>query len=220
MHLSSTYPSECYQCSRFKSGTLTAHKIIYLPLLPSGSDGVHRVLLRKTQLSLLLAKGKPHKNKPLAGIPPCYSGLQVQGTANSPPSTTKTYLITLSIIFKTALFSNGLLFNIKFRHVKSNYSFIFLNALLILHIACSIPIADITRTRGIIGALNRAPPPNSPDRNTKYKSNIIIKNVPLFLSHIVLHKPPNRNVTYIAASKTAYAAINAFLTLLIFKFCF
>ena len=47
-------------------------------LLRLRPDTVRRVLLRKTQTSTPLTKGSP-----TADIP-CYSGLQVQGTATSP----------------------------------------------------------------------------------------------------------------------------------------
>ena len=56
-------------------------------LLPSGSDTVQKTPSRETRPSTPLTGAGPHKPNPPAGIRPCYSGLQVQGTATSPPST-------------------------------------------------------------------------------------------------------------------------------------
>ncbi len=53
-------------------------------LLHSCPDTVHRFLLRKTQTSTPLFRGSPTVKTPSVGQHPCYSGLQVQGTANSP----------------------------------------------------------------------------------------------------------------------------------------
>jgi hypothetical protein len=57
-------------------------------LLGLPPDMVHGTALRKTGSSLLLAEGRQHAEGPGAGIHPCCSGLQVQGTANSPTSAT------------------------------------------------------------------------------------------------------------------------------------
>ena len=53
-------------------------------LLRSRPDTVHRFLSRKTQTSTPLTKGSPTRRRPDTNHHPCYSGLQVQGTANSP----------------------------------------------------------------------------------------------------------------------------------------
>ena len=55
-------------------------------LLGSPPDMVHGFPLRGTDLSSPLTGGRRHSAAPGAGIHPCCSGLQVQGTANSPTS--------------------------------------------------------------------------------------------------------------------------------------
>ena len=55
-------------------------------LLGSPPDMVHGFPLRGTGLSSPLTRGRRHSAGPGAGIHPCCSGLQVQGTANSPTS--------------------------------------------------------------------------------------------------------------------------------------
>ena len=55
-------------------------------LLGLPPDMVHGTALRKTGSSILLTRGRRHVAGPGAGIHPCYSGLQVQGTAGSPTS--------------------------------------------------------------------------------------------------------------------------------------
>src|SRR5690554_6868288 len=87
VHPPSTIHNKRYSSSLLKPGTLASHKRIYLLLLPSGPDRVHRFLLRKTKFSTPLTKGRPHNVSLREGIPPCCSGLQVQGTATSPCST-------------------------------------------------------------------------------------------------------------------------------------
>ena len=71
---------------RVGSSQATHHQDVNsLPLLPSGPDGVQSSTLWWTQPSwppdrpFLTGKGL------MQGFRPCYSGLQVQGTANSPP---------------------------------------------------------------------------------------------------------------------------------------
>lgn len=53
-------------------------------LLRLRPDTVQRVLLRKTQTSTPLTKGSPTVDTPQENYHPCYSGLQVQGTATTP----------------------------------------------------------------------------------------------------------------------------------------
>ena len=60
-----------------------------LTLLPSGPDVVHASPLRGTRSSTPLAPLASANGGPREGIQPCWSGLQVQGTASSPPSTAK-----------------------------------------------------------------------------------------------------------------------------------
>ena len=55
-------------------------------LLGSPPDTVHGAALRGTGPSSLLIWGRRHNLRPGAGIHPCWSGLQIQGTANSPTS--------------------------------------------------------------------------------------------------------------------------------------
>ncbi len=58
-----------------------------LTLLPSGPDVVHASPLRGTRSSTPIASLASAGSGPREGIQPCWSGLQVQGTASSPPST-------------------------------------------------------------------------------------------------------------------------------------
>ena len=62
-------------------------------LLGSPPDMVRGSPLRETDFSSLLTWGKQHSTGPGAGIHPCYSGLQVQGTANSPTSAVLLYAV-------------------------------------------------------------------------------------------------------------------------------
>jgi len=76
-------------------GCPAAPECRYLPLLPSGPDGVHRASLRKTRFSTLRdGAGTLGNLRPRAGIQPRYSGLRVQGTASSPSSTTAGHTTT------------------------------------------------------------------------------------------------------------------------------
>ncbi len=61
----------------------------YLPLLPSGPHGVHSFLPHRARSSTPPDKAVPKDIEPRAGTQPRYSGFRVQGTANSPPSTTQ-----------------------------------------------------------------------------------------------------------------------------------
>ena len=75
-----------YAGSRLKPGTLAAHGKHRLMLLGSPPDMVHGFTLRKTGSSTLLTGVRRHIAHPRSGIRPCYSGLQVKGTAGSPTS--------------------------------------------------------------------------------------------------------------------------------------
>ena len=68
-----------YAGSRLRTGTLTAHEKHRLMLLGSPPDMVHGFPLRKTGSSLLLTGVRRYRARPLKGIHPCYSGLQVTG---------------------------------------------------------------------------------------------------------------------------------------------
>ena len=56
-------------------------------MLPSGPGGVGRFSSRGAQPSSPLLGAQFNTSAPRAGIPPRWSGLRVQGTATSPPST-------------------------------------------------------------------------------------------------------------------------------------
>ena len=75
-----------YPGSRLRSGNPTAQIAVRLVLLGSPPDTVHGATLRGTDPSSLLSRVRQHSAVPGAGIHPCCSGLQVQGTANSPTS--------------------------------------------------------------------------------------------------------------------------------------
>ena len=65
---------------------LMAHAKIRLELLHSCPDTVHGITLHKTLRSTFLTTRKPSINSVEKGIQLCYSGLQIQGAANSPPT--------------------------------------------------------------------------------------------------------------------------------------
>ena len=75
-----------YPGSRLRSGNPAAQVAVRLVLLGSPPDTVHGAALRGTDPSSLLTWVRRHNAVPGAGIHPCCSGLQVQGTANSPTS--------------------------------------------------------------------------------------------------------------------------------------
>ena len=75
-----------YLDSRLKNSDPTAHGADRLVLLGSPPDTVHGAALRGTDPSSLLIWGRRHILAPGAGVHPCCSGLQVQGTAISPVS--------------------------------------------------------------------------------------------------------------------------------------
>ena len=67
------------------TGTLATHLRICLMLLGSPPDMVHNLRSRKTRSSLQTKRGADHPSQILIrGNHPCCSGLQVQGTADSP----------------------------------------------------------------------------------------------------------------------------------------
>ena len=74
--------------SRLRPGTPTAPKSDYLPLLPSGPDGVHRLLPRRTRPSTPLSRCSPTMPYLDRELNPPVAGMRVQGTASSPSSTT------------------------------------------------------------------------------------------------------------------------------------
>lgn len=76
-----------YRYSLLSSGNLTAHESSHLVLLGSPPDTVHEFSLRKTKTSTPLIPGGSTAGISETGHHLCYSGLQIQGTANSPAST-------------------------------------------------------------------------------------------------------------------------------------
>ena len=73
--------------SRLGPSSPAAHERVRLGLLPPGPDPVRGVPLRRTWPSTPLADVRPHRPAPRVGIQSRCSGLRVQGTASSPPST-------------------------------------------------------------------------------------------------------------------------------------
>ena len=68
-----------------RAGCLVAHQLNCLMLLGSPPDMVHSHQLHKTHPSTRGEYGADHtKSHLIRGNHPCCSGLQVQGTANSP----------------------------------------------------------------------------------------------------------------------------------------
>ncbi len=72
---------------RLQPGRPTAPEGDRLPLLPSGPDGVHGPSLRGTRLSTSVDVIRRRGRRPRPGVQSRCSGLRVQGTASSPPST-------------------------------------------------------------------------------------------------------------------------------------
>src|SRR3990172_4774610 len=89
--LSISAPRACPD-SRLRLGLPAAPEAYYLPLLPSGPDGVRSASPRRAGSSTPLFRAVPTTPEPRAGIQPRYSGLRVQGTASSPSSTTAVIL--------------------------------------------------------------------------------------------------------------------------------
>lgn len=84
--LTSTLPPGRYPDSKLKPSLPAAHKVVHLPLLPPGPDGVHESLLRRTRFSTPHTRGRLHEIKPRYKRQLRYSGLRIQGTATSPSS--------------------------------------------------------------------------------------------------------------------------------------
>ena len=93
-----------YPGSRLRNGVPTAQAAIRLVLLGSPPDTVHGATLRGTDPSSLLTGVRRHNADPGAGIHPCCSGLQVQGTANSPTSAALPRTGRISAVLRKAVF--------------------------------------------------------------------------------------------------------------------
>ena len=87
MHLHSNWISSLLSASQLGPGRPAAPGADHLWLLPSGPDQVHGAPPRRTRPSTSLDEDSPRKTSPPEGIQPRCSGLRVQGTASSPPST-------------------------------------------------------------------------------------------------------------------------------------
>ena len=93
-----------YPGSRLRSGNPAAQIAVRLVLLGSPPDTVHGATLRGTDPSSLLTGVRRHNADPGAGIHPCCSGLQVQGTANSPTSAALPWTGRISAVRWKAVF--------------------------------------------------------------------------------------------------------------------
>ena len=112
-----------YRPSRLKNGIPAAHGKIRLVLLGSPPDTVHGIPLRGTGLSSLLRTVRRYSTDPGAGIHPCCSGLQVQGTANSPtsaalPHTGESHCLFI-LLYPRGFINNPILFFCK-KHTLQN----------------------------------------------------------------------------------------------------
>jgi hypothetical protein len=81
-------PARTRQRARLRPGCPAAPEGDRLPLLPSGPDGVHGPTLRGTRPSTSSTVSVGERHGPRPGIQLRCSGLRIQGTASSPPSTT------------------------------------------------------------------------------------------------------------------------------------
>ncbi len=87
VHPASNIEPRTRHIARLQPGRPTAPEGGRLPLLPSGPDGVHGPSLRGTRPSTSSDGVGGEDRRPRPGIQPRCSGLRVQGTASSPPST-------------------------------------------------------------------------------------------------------------------------------------
>ena len=98
MHPPSNTGLQAPSGSLLRPGRPAAHESVRLGLLPPGPDPVHRFSLRRTRPSTLLTGLRPYKHAPRVGIQSRYSGLRVQGTATSPPSTVRLSIPALHVV--------------------------------------------------------------------------------------------------------------------------
>ena len=78
------YLHKRYLDSQLDPGTLTTPGRFCLVLLRSRPDTVHRFPSHETQIFNVTYQGQLCRSTPSAQYHPCYSGLQVQGTASTP----------------------------------------------------------------------------------------------------------------------------------------
>src|SRR3972149_3980417 len=103
VHPPSTRNPGLASVNRLQPGSPAAPEGDYLPLLPSGPDGVHRAPSRRPKPSTPAVGASPRVPKPRAGVQPRYSGLRVQGTASSPSSTTARHAIRNDALVSRAI---------------------------------------------------------------------------------------------------------------------
>ena len=78
------YLHKRYLDSQLDPGTLTTPGRFCLVLLRSRPDTVHRFPSHETRIFNVAYQGQLCRSTPSAQYHPCYSGLQVQGTASTP----------------------------------------------------------------------------------------------------------------------------------------
>ncbi len=78
------YLHKRYLDSQLNPGTLTTPGRFCLVLLRSRPDTVHRFPSHETRIFNVAYQGQLCRSTPSAQYHPCYSGLQVQGTASTP----------------------------------------------------------------------------------------------------------------------------------------
>lgn len=108
VHLASTKSSRTYRISRLRPGNPAAHRTSDLPLLPSGPDGVHRLLLRGTQSSTPLNPAGLTKTGLGLELNPAIAGCRLQGTATSPSSTATNLTFQTSVDNYYIIFPSGI----------------------------------------------------------------------------------------------------------------
>jgi len=81
-----------YPAGQLRPGAPTSPGRHHLGLLPPGPDPVRGCPPRGTQPSTLPDRADTPGMTPQGGVRPRYGGLRVQGTASSPPSTTRRYV--------------------------------------------------------------------------------------------------------------------------------
>ena len=127
IHLQSNLVATRSPYPLLRAGCLAAHRGDCLMLLGSPPDMVHNSRLRKTRSSTQQARLSRFELILKKGIPPCCSGFQVQGSANSPASmalfyssnfqhVSCLYIIADFILFCNSIFKKYLLF----KHIFSS----------------------------------------------------------------------------------------------------
>src|SRR5439155_632177 len=89
------------------SGLPAARDDARLPLLPSGSDGVRGPAVHRTRSSTPRHARCDRDAGPREGIQPRWSGLRVQGTAGSPPSTARPMVVAPAVRLPSIMNRSG-----------------------------------------------------------------------------------------------------------------